>query len=571
MRGNHRKSPPRVAVVGAGYWGKNLVRNFHDLGALSVICDTDPKLLTAIGKQYPSVRTTDSLEQVLADPDIAAVSIATPAETHAGLVKEALLRGKDVLVEKPLALSLSDGEELVAFARETGRILMVGHLLWYHPAILKLKELVDGGELGRIQYIYSNRLNLGRIRREENILWSFAPHDISVILGLLNEMPDAVQSHGGNYLHQQIADVTVTALSFPSGVRAHIFVSWLHPFKEQKLVVVGDRQMAVFDDVEETEKLVLYPHSVAWKNHIPVVKKADGKVVPVKADEPLRAECAHFLQCVCGGARPRTDAQEGLRVLSVLKHSQEALDNGAGVKLKQTRTPRAAYFAHETACIDQGCEIGAGTKIWHYSHIMKGARVGERCIFGQNCNVAGGVVIGNNVKVQNNVSIYTGTQIEDDVFLGPSCVLTNISNPRSQIVRHALYEKTVLRRGCTIGANATIVSGVTIGRYAFVAAGAVVTKDIHDYALVIGTPARQVGWMSRHGHRLRLPDDHGSMICPESGYRYREVKPNVLRCLDLDEDAPLPREHADGRRTYDSLKRSNATRDARVGSGLAYD
>ena len=206
------------------------------------------------------------------------------------------------------------------------------------------------------------------------------------------------------------------------------------------------------------------------------------------------------------------------------------------------------YFAHATACVDEGAEIGEGTKIWHFCHVMGGAKIGRRCILGQNVFVADGVLIGDNVKVQNNVAIYTGTVVEDDVFLGPSCVLTNVTNPRSQVVRHSLYEKTTLRRG------ATIVCGIEIGRYAFIAAGAVVARDVPDYALMVGVPARQAGWMSRHGHRLGRPDADGVMTCPESGLRYKEVSAGVLRCLDLDEEAPLPPELAVGKVSYDELK-----------------
>ena len=212
------------------------------------------------------------------------------------------------------------------------------------------------------------------------------------------------------------------------------------------------------------------------------------------------------------------------------------------------------YFVHPSAFVDEGASVGKGTKIWHFSHVLAGARIGEACSFGQNCSVAGGTEVGNNVKVQNNVSIYEGTVIEDDVFLGPSCVLTNVTNPRSQVVRRSLYERTLLRRGCSIGANATVVCGVTVGRYAFVAAGAVIAKDVPDYALVVGVPARFKGWVSRHGHRLPSPDAAGVMRCPESGLRYREVEPGVVRCLDLDEEAPLPADLAVGKRTYDSFK-----------------
>jgi UDP-2-acetamido-3-amino-2,3-dideoxy-glucuronate N-acetyltransferase len=212
-----------------------------------------------------------------------------------------------------------------------------------------------------------------------------------------------------------------------------------------------------------------------------------------------------------------------------------------------------AYFKHESAFVDEPCEIGDGTKIWHFCHIQSGAKIGEKCIFGQNCNVANDVIIGSNVKVQNNVSIYTGTIIEDDVFLGPSCVLTNVTNPRSQVNRHNLYEKTLLRRGSSVGANATIVSGITIGRYAFIGAGAVITADVPDYALMVGVPARRVGWMSRHGHPMK-PGPDGIMIGPETSLRYREVEPNVVRCLDLDEDADLPEALRQGSRKYDDLK-----------------
>jgi UDP-2-acetamido-3-amino-2,3-dideoxy-glucuronate N-acetyltransferase len=211
------------------------------------------------------------------------------------------------------------------------------------------------------------------------------------------------------------------------------------------------------------------------------------------------------------------------------------------------------YFVHQSSYVDEGAEIGNGTKIWHFSHVMSGAKIGERCSFGQNCVVSPGVLIGSNVKVQNNVSIYEGTIIEDDVFLGPSCVLTNVTNPRSQVIRRSLYEKTLLRRGCSIGANATVVCGITIGRYSFIGAGAVVAKDVPDYALMVGVPARQKGWMSRHGILL-TPGDDGIMVCKESGYRYKETTPGVLKCLDLDEDAPLPAEKAVGTVAYDDLK-----------------
>jgi len=211
------------------------------------------------------------------------------------------------------------------------------------------------------------------------------------------------------------------------------------------------------------------------------------------------------------------------------------------------------WYSHPSAIVDDGAVIGAGTKIWHFCHVCGGVKIGRRCVFGQNVFIADGVDIGDNVKVQNNVSIYTGTVIEDDVFLGPSCVLTNVTNPRSQVNRHSLYEKTVFRRGCSVGANATIVCGVTVGRYAFIAAGAVVARDVPDYALMMGVPARQHGWVSRHGHRLTAAVG-GTLTCPETGYRYQETAAGTLRCLDLDEESPLPEQFAKGVKTYDELK-----------------
>jgi UDP-2-acetamido-3-amino-2,3-dideoxy-glucuronate N-acetyltransferase len=212
------------------------------------------------------------------------------------------------------------------------------------------------------------------------------------------------------------------------------------------------------------------------------------------------------------------------------------------------------YFAHQTAVVDEGAKVGDGTKIWHFSHVCAGSEIGENCIFGQNTMVANSVTIGSNVKVQNNVAIYAGVEIEDDVFLGPSCVLTNVTNPRSQVVRQSLYEKTLIRRGVTVGANATIICGVTLGRYAFVAAGAVVTRDVPDYGLVIGVPGKLKGWISRHGHPLGSPDPEGIMVCPESGYRYHEAQSGVLRCIDLAEDERLPENLRAGKAPYDSFK-----------------
>ncbi|MCI5137714.1 MAG: oxidoreductase [Candidatus Electrothrix sp. AR1] len=510
-----------IAVVGTGYWGKNLVRNFHALDALHTICDVNPDTVQSFCAQYPGVNGAISFAEVLSMPEIQGIAISTPAPSHAALIREALLAGKDVYVEKPLCLSEEEGKELVDLAEKHKRILMVGHLLWYHPVVLKLKELIDQGQLGRIRYIYSNRLNLGKLRREENVLWSFAPHDISVILGLTGEMPESVSSQGGNFLHQQIADTTVTLLNFSSGIRAHIFVSWLHPFKEQKLVVVGDQRMAVFDDTAPwNEKLQLYSHSIEWNDNIPVAHKAEGEYVAVEQDEPLRAECVHFLECIASSRQPRTDGAEGLRVLKVLNACQSSLEQEKKIAFSESKN-NTAYFAHETAFIDDGADIGKGTKIWHFSHIISGSKIGKECNIGQNVVIGPDVKIGAGCKIQNNVSVYEGIELEDNVFCGPSMVFTNVYNPRCEISRKNEYKKTLVKKGATIGANATIVGGITIGRYAFIGAGGVVNRDVPDYALVVGNPARQIGWMSRYGEQMALPlAGQGSFECPHSGDRY---------------------------------------------------
>jgi UDP-2-acetamido-3-amino-2,3-dideoxy-glucuronate N-acetyltransferase len=516
-----RSVTPTIACVGAGQWGRHIVRNMRELGALRWICDADAATRTEVGLKHPGARLTGSIDDVLGDPDVAAVTIATPAATHAALARRALDAGKHVLVEKPLCLSLAEGRALVDLAAARGRVLMVGHLLWYHPAVLKLKQLIDAGELGRIQYICSHRLNLGRIRREENILWSFAPHDLSVILGLAGELPDTVEALGGSYLHSRVADMTVSLLSFPSGLKAHVFVSWLHPFKEQKLVVVGDRKMAVFDDVRTEGKLALYPYTIGWRNQMPFASGAGAEPVTFDDAEPLRDECRHFLECVRTGQRPRTDGEEGLRVLDVLRRCEEALE-AVPPPRPPGDVPARPYFVHETAVIDDDVAIGPGTRIWHFSHVLPRSTVGRDCRIGQNVVIGPNVTVGDNVKIQNNVSVYEGVTLESDVFCGPSIVFTNVVNPRSEIPRTDEVRPTLVRRGATLGANATIVCGVTVGEYAFVGAGAVVTRDVAPYALVFGNPARVRGAMCRCGVKLRFAPTRGAQRarCTACGASY---------------------------------------------------
>jgi UDP-2-acetamido-3-amino-2,3-dideoxy-glucuronate N-acetyltransferase len=312
-------------------------------------------------------------------------------------------------------------------------------------------------------------------------------------------------------------------MSFPSGVKAHVFVSWLHPFKEQKLVVVGDRKMAVFNDVEKTDKLLLYPHTIDWKDNMPVPVKADAHPVAFDWVEPLRAECQHFLDCIKNRSTPRTDGREAIRVLSVLQRCQESLEHGPAKK--EEKKPKA-FKAHESAFIDEDVEIGEGTTIWHVSHVLKGSRIGKNCRIGQNVVIGPKAVVGNNVKIQNNVSVYEGVTLEDYVFCGPSMVFTNVYNPRSEIPRMEELRKTLVRRGASLGANCTILCGITIGQNAFVGAGSVVLKDVPDYALVVGNPGRVIGWMCSCGYRIKFESDDGPGACEtcRKGYLKQEMK-----------------------------------------------
>jgi UDP-2-acetamido-3-amino-2,3-dideoxy-glucuronate N-acetyltransferase len=504
----------KIAVIGCGCWGRNLVRNFYELGVLDTVCDNDTSALKSVSAQYPGIKTTADIEQVLRSKHIKAVAVATPAVTHYDIAKKAILAGKDVFVEKPLALTTREAEELIKLAKEKEKILMVGHILQYHPAVIKLKELISQGELGKIRYIYSNRLNIGKLRTEENILWSFAPHDISVMLMLIGEEPLSVNSFGGDYLNPGINDVTMTTLEFKNGVKGHIFVSWLHPYKEQKLIVVGSKAMVVFDDVSK-EKLFLYPHKIEWQNgKIPMAQKADHKIIPFDAGEPLKLELQHFIECVEKRTQPKTPGEEGLKVLKVLEAAEKAFE------------PHPSSLIHKTALVDEGCEIGEGTQIWHFSHIIKGSKIGKNCRIGQNVVIGPRVKIGDGCKIQNNVSIYEGVELEDYVFCGPSCVFTNVFNPRSEVPRMKELKNTLVKRGVSVGANATIVCGNSLGRYSFVGAGAVVTRDVPDYALVYGNPAKVMGWMCECGKKLNFNKTSRS-ICDGCKKEYARKKDKI--------------------------------------------
>ncbi|MGH9034999.1 MAG: Gfo/Idh/MocA family oxidoreductase, partial [Acidimicrobiia bacterium] len=436
---------PRVALLGAGAWGQNHLRTLHGLGALALVCDPDRHRLEEVRGSFAGVDVTPDPAQVFSDPGIEGVVVATPAPTHAELALRALEAGKDVLVEKPLATDIAEAAEVVRAAEERGAVLMVGHMLEYQPAVRRLHELLAGGELGAVRWTSASRLKLGRVRNEENVLWSFAPHDITLLLGVVGADPDWVTCRGGAYLTPGVEDVGFLGLSFPGGVEAQISVSWLHPFRERRLVVVGERAMAVIDENQPPERqLTLYRYEVKRPaGGPPVASGGQATAIPVDGEQPLRAECLHFLQRIVDRGRPLTDGPSGLRTLRVLEAGRRSMaQGGTPVAFKDTDTKPGSpavlghgYFAHATATVDNPAAIGEGTSVWHYSHVMAGSVIGRNCSLGQNVFVANGARIGDGVKIQNNVSDYDGVTLEDGVFCGPSMVFTNVVNPRAEVER----------------------------------------------------------------------------------------------------------------------------------------
>ena len=318
----------QIAVVGCGSWGENLIRNFSQLQVLKAVCDTQEIRAKTMAHLY-GVQAMD-FDAVLADPEIDGVVIAASAAQHVFLARRVLEAQKAVFIEKPMALQVAEAEALCQFAEQQQCLLMVGHLLQYHPGFLKLRALLQEGILGRLQYIYSTRLNFGKIRHEESILWCCAPHDISMILNLMGELPLHVQATGVYCLNPEIADAVTVHLRFNHEVYAQIFASWLHPYKEQKLILGGERGMLVFDDHEPdwNRKLTFYSHRVSWDLGIPIPDRAEGVSIALEKAEPLRLECEHFLQCIRTGAKPDTDGREGVRVLQVLEQAEKAMQHG---------------------------------------------------------------------------------------------------------------------------------------------------------------------------------------------------------------------------------------------------
>lgn len=529
---------PSIAVVGCGYWGKNLVRNMAEIGALAAVVDANTAQATAMSKAHNV--PARSYEEVLNDPSIKGVVLAVPAPAHHATTLQALHAGKHVFVEKPLALNPAEGQEMCALAQNKGKILMVGHVLQYHAAFLEMQRLVRAGKVGQVKYIYSHRLNLGKVRKHENCWWSFAPHDVSMVLGLAQGEATIVFASGMDALQPTIADMVNAAISFENGAKAHIFVSWLNPVKEQRLTVVGTEGMLVFDDSLSWEnKLTFYGHRVEFGEGEPNAVKAEAEPVMLTPTEPLKEECKAFLDAISTGVSPKTDGNEGLAVLKVLEGAGQSMKTGKPYFIGHTTMKNEGVYVHETAIVDEGCTIGKGTKIWHFSHVLSGTTIGENVVISQNVMIGPNVTVGNRCKIQNNVSLYKGVHLADGVFCGPSCVFTNVNTPRAEVERKDAFLETYVGRAATIGANATIVCGNPIGAYALIGAGAVVTKPVKPHALMVGNPARQIGWVSHAGERL-----NETMTCPRENRTYA-----VNEAGELVETTPSKEEHHERSRT----------------------
>ncbi len=493
----------RIALVGHGRWGKNHARVLNELGVLSAICDRSQETLDGLAGQYPEIHRGTSLEG-LEKLGLDGVVIATPAATHAQLVQHFLERDINVFVEKPLALGLREATALGELAQARGQILQVGHILEYHPMRARIAELLASGRLGNLLSARLVRTNLGTIRDTEDILFSFAPHDIAFALELGGGLPDSVNADGLDLLGRGLADTASMTLYFedPRPLRVQIQVSWLEPRKEHRALLVGSEGMVEWNDTRGEQSFTFY------KTRLDLSPAATSRAVlegreelPLSTGEPLKLELEDFANCIQQGRVPRAGSQSGIGVMAVLDACARSIRQKRRVYVK---TGGKQSFVHESAEVHPEAELGANAKIWHYCHVMARTQIGEGASLGQNCFVAANVQIGARARIQNNVSVYEGVVLEDDVFVGPSAVFTNVRYPRAFVSRKGEYEKTVVKKGATIGANSTVVCGTTIGEYAFVAAGAVVTRDVPPYVLVEGVPAVRSGFMCRCGERLQF-------------------------------------------------------------------
>lgn len=519
-----------IGLIGVGRWGEQLLRVLHSSQTLGWVYTRSSEKRAILRAAYPDISWVGNLEEMWSESACRGVVIATPAATHPYLIEAALSAGKDVFCEKPIAFSVAQLQRLIEIADSRGRLLMGGHILHYHPAVEKIQALLREGALGKLLTFQAERTGLGRFPLSEDALWGLAIHDIGLLLYLLNELPSKGEAHAQATLTASMPETVWIDLEFSSGLRGQIFASWMQPERRRKLTLVGTEGMLVFSEEKGKPELCFYPHRLRWmEGRIPTLSvAARQELIPLPDYEPLAAEMEHFLSCVQHRTEPRTSARALLPVIQLTE------------KLYRRLFPEAQgpvpYFIHPTALVDEDVEIGEGTKIWHFSHILKGSRIGKNCVLGQNVVVGPFVRVGNNCKIQNNVSLYYGVELEDGVLCGPSCVFTNDKYPRAFIERRNEFLQTRVKQGATLGANATIMCGTTIGRFAMVGAGAVVLHDVPDHALVVGNPARQVGWVCECGETLKEVEPEKLYSCERCDLSYRRTLKGLER---------IPPEHAE--------------------------
>jgi UDP-2-acetamido-3-amino-2,3-dideoxy-glucuronate N-acetyltransferase len=465
------------ALIGCGYWGIKIMRTLkHQIGT---VCENRPDIIDLIKEEFRGVSIEPDWQKLLKNDGIKNVMIALPAELHFKFAKDALLANKNVFVEKPLSIHLSEVEELVKLAEQKGLILMMGHLLHYHPHLNQIKKMVKSGEIGRVLQIRARRMSYGIFRKYDNVLWTVGIHDLSWILSLIDLQSITHSTLKGsnltNHSNLDMADVTLTT---NDGIDVSVSCNWISPHKEQSLVIYGTEGVIYADDVKKEFFSMDYQGNKT-------------SIEPGEQYLPLAIECHHFVTCCQTNQEPDTSARRVYPVYQLLDRLE-----------RQWQGESANHFAHPTATIDAGVKIGQGSKIWHHCHLSNDSSIGRDCSLGQNVYLGDQVVLGDRCRLQNNANVYSGTIAGSDVFFGPNCVITNDKHPRIGFSLNGEYVRTTIEDHVSIGAGAIIIAGVKLGRGAMIGAGAVVTRDVEPYTLVVGNPARRIADIDEEGKRI---------------------------------------------------------------------